>query len=125
MSLMDNFGNIGIMRGMLETCTMIDKTTRPDGQFGFKPTWVDGAQFQAMIEKNNSTEAQIAERQGVKELYTVVVQRGAPLKYQDVFRRESDGAVFRVTSNTTDAPNASTVKIARVSAERWEIPDDD
>ena len=73
--------------------------------------------------KDNSTEALIAEKQGVSEIYTVVVQKGTVLEYHDVFRRLSDGAVFRVTSNITDneAPNASTVRIAKVTAERWEL----
>ena len=35
--------------------------------------------------------------------YTVTVYRGANLSYHDVFRRVSDGAVFRVTSNVTDS----------------------
>lgn len=108
---------------MKEACVMVDKTTVPDGLGGFTRQWVDGAKFQAVIKKDNSTEALLAEKQGVTEVYTVVVQKGTQLDYHDVFRRLSDGAVFRVTSNITDneAPTASTVQIAKVTAERWEL----
>lgn len=123
MSLID-FAGPGIFGDMFENCVMLDRTTRSDGAFGMKEVWVPGASFQAMLRKDNSTEAQIAERQGMSEIYTVVVRKGLPLKHQDVFRRESDGATFRVTGSTVDneAPDASTVQIAKVSAERWDIP---
>jgi hypothetical protein len=52
------------------------------------------------------------------------VDKGFSLDYHDVFRRVSDNQVFRVTSNIKDseAPEASTVKIGKVTAERWELP---
>lgn len=124
MSLID-YAGAGILQGMFTACTMIDKTTtnRPDGQGGMIETWADGASFDAMILKNTTTEAQIAERQSIRELYTVVVQRGTPLKHHDVFRRNSDGMTFRVTSNARDseAPESSTIQIAKVTAEPWEV----
>ena len=119
-----NFAGPGIFGDMFEDCVMMDRTTQSDGAFGMKEVWVPGAPFQAMLRKDNSTEAQIAERQGMSAFYTVVVRRGIPLKHQDVFRRESDGTTFRVTGSTVDneAPDASTVQIAKVTAERWDIP---
>lgn len=125
MSLID-YAGAGILPGMFTQCTMLDKTTsnRPDGRGGMIETWADGAKFDALILKNTTTEAQIAERQGIRELFTVVVKRGTPLKYQDAFRRDSDGMTFRVTSNPRDseAPDPSTIQIAKVTAERWEVP---
>ena len=68
----------------------------------------------------------VAEKLGVTEVYTVVTAKGFGLAYHDVFRRNSDGQVFRVTGNQRDseAPEASTVRIGKVSAERWELPND-
>ncbi len=68
-------------------------------------------------------QARIAEKQGVTEVYTVTVARGIPLAYHDVFRRNSDNQIFRVTSNIKDseAPDASTIRIGQVTAERWEL----
>lgn len=108
---------------MKETCTMIDRTTAPDGMGGFKPVWVDGAEFQAAIIKDSSIEARTAEKQGVTELYTVTVDKGMPLVHHNVFRRESDGAIFRVTSNIVDSetPARASFQIGQVTAERWEL----
>lgn len=113
-----------LLDGMAEACTMIEKRTVPDGLGGFTNAWVDGAEFLAVIRKDDSIEAKLAEKQGVAEVYTIVVQKGLPLEYHDVLRREATGEIFRVTSNVADkqAPDASTLAIARVSAERWTLP---
>lgn len=115
MSLIDEY---------MTPCVMVDKHSVPDGLGGFRYEYVDGAQFTAAIVKDQSMQARIAEKQGVTELYTVTVYKGAQLDFRDVFRRISDGAVFRVTSNTKDSetPERATFQIGQVTAERWVIP---
>ena len=115
---------MNLLESMMDACVILDKTTRNDGVFGRVEVYVPGASFNATIIKDNSMEARLAEKQGVTEVYTVVTEKGFGLSYHDVFRRESDGQVFRVTSNQKDseAPEASTVKIGKVTAERWELP---
>ena len=105
-------------------CTMLDKSTQPDGQGGFDRVWTDGASFMAAIVKDSTMQARIAEAQGVTEVYTVTVQNGLSLDFHDVFRRESDGAIFRVTSNQDDkeTPTRATFQIGQVTAERWVLP---
>lgn len=102
---------------------MMDKKSASDGAGGFTTSLVDGAKFRAAIVKNNSMDAKIAEKQGVTELYTITVNKGTPLQYHDVFRRDSDGATFRVTSNIKDSesPSVATFSIGHVSAERWDL----
>ena len=41
----------------------------------------------------------------------------------DVFKRLSDGAIFRVTSNGSDkqAPTVGTLDMCQVTAEKWEL----
>lgn len=108
---------------MMEPCTMQDKTTVPDGLGGFVYAWVDGATFQAAITKDSTMQARIAEKQGVTEVYTVTVQKGVTLDFHDVFKRDSDGAIFRVTSNIKDSetPGVATFQIGQVTAERWAL----
>lgn len=108
---------------MMEDCTMLDKQTLSDGLGGFSTQWNDGATFKAAVVKNNTLDAKVAEKSGVTELYTVTVAKGTPLIYHDVFRRESDGAIFRVTSNIKDSetPTPATFQIGQVSAERWNL----
>ena len=108
---------------IMETCTMLDKITENNGMGGYSTRYVDGASFQAAIVKDSTMQARMAEKTGVTELYTVTVYRGLTLDYHDIFRRESDGQVFRVTSNIHDSTPPSTasgpMQIAQVSAERW------
>lgn len=104
-------------------CVMMDKTSVPDGIGGFVYEWHAGAPFEAAIVKDNTMEARVAEKQGVTEVYTVTVSRNLPLQYHDVFKRLSDGQIFRVTSNVTDSksPRTATFAFGQVTAERWEL----
>lgn len=116
---------MSLLDEMKTVCTMIDKRTIPDPAGGFSPEWVDGASFGATIIKNQSLEARIAEKDGLKSVYTVIVDKGIPLSFHDVFRREEDGQIFRVTSDIKDseAPARSTVQIGKVTAEEYTLPD--
>ena len=106
---------------MREPCVMMDKTTVSDGLGGFTTEWSEGAAFDAVIVKNNATEAVIAQQQGLSEVYTVIVDKAVTLDYHDVFKRLSDAQVFRLTSATHDnaAPEPSTIPIAKATCERW------
>lgn len=114
---------MSLIDSMMEPCVMVDKKTVADGLGGFTTQWVDGAEFNAAIVIDSSTEAKIAEKQGVTELYTITVQKGMPLAYHDVFKRVRDSQVFRVTSNIKDkqSPDVASFSIGQVSAERWEL----
>lgn len=105
-------------------CVMIDKRTVPDGYGGFTPVWVEGATFTAAIIKDTSSVARVAERDGLSEIYTAVVDKGIPLQFHDVFKRIGDNQIFRVTSNIVDseAPARSSVQIGKVSLEKWVLP---
>jgi hypothetical protein len=112
---------MSLIDSMKEDCVMVDKRSVPDGIGGFMYQWEDGARFQAAIVKDRTMEARIAEKQGVTEIYTVTVSKTLPLEYHDVFRRLSDGAIFRVTSNVTDSktPKVASFQFGQVTAERW------
>lgn len=116
---------MSLLDEMKTACVLLDKQTIPDGLGGFTREWVEGAEFQATIIKDSSIDARIAEKDGVTEVYTVVVNKGVPLEFHDVFKRLSDDQIFRVTSNIKDseAPMRSTVQIGKVNAEKWVLPD--
>lgn len=128
MGLFDSYGINGILNDMFTSCTMMDRVTdsASDGIFGIIEHYQPGAKIMAMLEKLDSDEAVIAEAQGVKEQYRIVVPTGVNLKKDDVIRRDSDGMTFRMTSNTRDgaAPPASTVQIAKATCTPWDIPED-
>ena len=118
-------GILRLIDTMMEKCRILNHIREDDPYGSYTDTWRDGASFDATIIKDTTTEAHIAEKQGITEIFTVVTRKQFPLSYHDVFRRLSDGQIFRVTSNAKDseAPEASTVKIAKVTAERWSLPD--
>lgn len=114
MSLLDEFTN---------KCTMLDKKTTPDGYGGIKVTWEDGAEFDAAITFDSSLQARVAESQGVMNLYTVTTKKNVNLQYHDIFRRESDSKIFRVTSDGDDkvTPNSATLNMRQVTAEEFKL----
>lgn len=114
---------MSLLVNAMEDCTMIDKTTVDDGYGGFTSAWQDGATFKAAIVFDNSLQARTAEKQGVTNLYTVTTPRNITLEYHDVFRRESDKKIFRVTSDGDDklTPPSATLDMRQVSAEEWSL----
>ncbi|MBO7624381.1 MAG: head-tail adaptor protein [Bacteroidales bacterium] len=115
---------LSLLTQMMDDCRIMNHVRMDDDYGGYTDTWTEGATFKAAIAKNASPEQQIAEKEGISEAFTVVVEDSFTLDYHDVFKRVRDGAIFRVTSRTTDstAHPASTVRIAKVTAERWVLP---
>lgn len=115
---------MSLLTDAFETCTMLHKTSQNDGYGGETTTWVDGATFQAAITFDSSMQARVAQSQGVKSLYTVTTKKNKVLEYHEAFRRESDGKIFRVTSDGDDkaTPESATLNMRQVTAEEWEIP---
>lgn len=108
---------------MMTPCVLMEKQRTPDGAGGFLVQWAEGAQFEAAVVMDQTMQARVAEKDGVTSVYTVTTRRATLLEYHDVFKRISDGAVFRVTSNGSDkqSPNFGTLDIAQVTAEKWEL----
>lgn len=106
-----------------EQCVIIDRRTVPDGYGGIRPTWTDGASFEAAITFDSTMQARVATVQGVTSLYTVTTRKNIVLQYHDVFRRVSDGKIFRVTSDGDDrrTPASASLNMRQVSAEEWEL----
>ena len=115
--------SLNLIESAMEPCVMMDKTTVSDGMGGIENVWVEGAPFDAYVRKESAPEIRVAEKDGAKEMFTLVVRTTVSLVYHDVFKRVRDGAVFRLTSNTKDGEtlSKSTIPIARANCERWEL----
>lgn len=115
---------MSLLSEAMEPCVMLDRSTQEDGYGGYYSTWTDGAKFDAALVYDTSLEARVAGVQGVTDLYTVTTSRAVNLQYHDVFRRVSDGKIFRVTSDGEDkkTPRSATLDMRQVTAERWELP---
>lgn len=101
----------------------MDKTRVPDGESGFISVWAIGAEFDATMRIDTSTEAQVARAQGLITGITFFVGKNVELDYYDVIRRASDGKTFRVTSDPHKTPSKSKLDLRTVTAEPWDIPD--
>lgn len=112
---------MNLIESAMEPCVMMDKTSVSDGMGGFTNAWVEGAIFDAFVRKESAPEIRVAEKDGAKEMFTVVVRKTVSLQYNDVFKRLRDEAIFRMTSNTQDGETlaASGVPIAKADCERW------
>ena len=115
---------MSLLQDYTEPCQLIEKKRVPDGEGGFITSWADGIQFNASVVCDTSMQARAAEKQGVTSLYTVTCERNAKLEYHDVFRRLSDGKIFRVTSDGDDVqtPKQATFPFSQVTAEEWKLP---
>ena len=115
---------MSLLSEAMEMCIMLDKSTQADGYGGYKTVWTNGAEFMAAIVLDSSIEARTAQAQGVTALYTVTTTKAMNLQYFDVFRRVSDGKIFRVKSDGNDkkTPNSASLNMRQVSAEEWTLP---
>lgn len=117
---------MSLLDAMTERCQMLDKTTVDDGLGGYERRWVNGAMFDAAFSLDDSMQAQTALAAGVKGVYTVVTKKNINLQFHDVFRRISDGKIFRVTTDGDDnkTPPTASLDMRSVRAEEWVLPDD-
>ena len=112
---------MSLLDDAMETCVYINKTKEADGYGGFKVHYTLGAEFSAAIVYNSSLEARVAEKQGVTGLYTITTKKATNLEYHDLFRRESDGKIFRVTSDGDDnlTPASAALNMRQSTAEEF------
>lgn len=115
---------MSLLTDAMETCTFLNKQVTPDGYGGYTTTWADGASFKAAIVFDTSIEARTAEAQGVTSRYTVTTPRSLTLEYHDVFRRDRDNKIFRVTSDGDDkyTPASTALDMRQVTAEEFVLP---
>lgn len=121
---MEKDQTMSLLSEAMEECTMLIKTVVSDGYGGYSTTWAEGAVFDAAIVFDTSIQARQAEAAGVTSLYTVTTSRNLHLEYHDVFRRDGDGKIFRVTSDGDDkyTPGSSSLDMRQVTAEEWVLP---
>lgn len=118
---------MSLLSESMETCTILNRQKVDDGYGGQRIVWSRGASFLAAIAYTTSVESRIGEAMGVKTRYNVIVQRGFNLEYHDVFTRDRDGKIFRVTEDSDDviAPESASAQLRglrQCAAEEWSLP---
>ena len=105
---------------------IMDKQSMPDGRGGIITRYVEGAEIMVAYSFDTSVEARIGEKSGAENRYTLTTRKSVNLQYHDVFRRERDGKIFRVTSDGDDkkTPASAALNMRQVTAEEWSLPDE-
>lgn len=114
---------MSMLDAAFEPCVVMVKNNRvPSPEGGFKYEWGEGERFKAAFDFQTSMQAKVAEKQGVTGLWNIYVSRSVSLEYHNVFRRLSDGQVFRITSkDDKKTPAGAGLDLRLVSAEEWEL----
>ena len=104
-----------------EDCAMMTKTKKiPDGEGGFILGWEESETFKAAFDFQTSTQAKVAEKQGVTGLWNILVKKATHLEFHNVFKRLSDGQTFRITSkDDMKTPEGAGLDLRLGAAEEW------
>ena len=115
MSLLDKY---------YEDFVLMTKTVQDDGYGGYTTVYTEGITVKAALRIDQSTQARIAEKEGVTNLYTIITPKALNLQYHDVIKRKADNQIFRVTSDGNDnkTPTSAGLDMRAVSAEKWALP---
>lgn len=113
-----------LLSDAMEEFIMYDKQMVDDGYGGLIPGYYPGATFMAAAVVDNSVNAQLALSQGAVGIYTVTTKKNVNLQFHDVFKRVSDGKIFRATSDGDDkkTPGKAGLNMRQVTAEEWSLP---
>ena len=108
----------------MTTVVLMEKTRQPDGEGGCFVEWSEGVALKAAVTFDTSIESRVAMQQGVTSVYTVTTPKNVLLEYHDVFKRLSDGKIFRVASDGDDkfTPESASLDMRQVTAEEWSLP---
>ena len=112
---------MSLMSAAFEDCVTLIPTLTPDSAGSQTVTWAEGVPFKAAFDFQASMEARIAEKQGVTGLWDIYVERSVNLEFHNVFKRKSDGQIFRVTSkDDKKTPKGAGLNLRLLAAEEWE-----
>jgi len=104
---------------------VLNKNIEGDGEGGQITVWTPGLRFMAAVTLDDTTEMLIAQAQGVRGNYSVTTHKNTRLPYHTVFRRVSDGKVYRIVTDDEFAPpSTSLLDIRGNRAEEYVLPNE-
>lgn len=114
---------MSLLENAYEDFTILNKSVIDDGYGGVITTWTDGATIKGAMVYESSAQMKVAQALGYTAAYTLTVKKHIQLDFHTVLRRESDGAIFRLTSNSDDkkTPDSAALDMRQYSAEEWKL----
>lgn len=115
---------MSLFKDSLEDFIFFNRQLVPNDRGGYDDTYVPGATISASAVKNDSIQARQAEKDGVKNIYTVATEKDLILRKNDVIQRKRDNKLFQITADADDmtTPPTARLNIRVVSAQEWEFP---
>jgi len=112
---------MSLLNEFSQTFVMMEKTRTADGEGGFVNNWQQGVQFTMPQAHESTIQAQVAEKAGTASTYYFLPDKSMSFDYHDVFKRVSDGQIFRVTSPSGEevTPAMSALNRTKITAEKW------
>lgn len=104
--------------------SIIGLVWRDDGYGGQIYEWAVTAKFEGVLKLDESISTQLAEKQGVKGVYTMTFSKPTRLAWHTVICKGNDlTRCWRVTSKDEKAtPNSSALDMRMVRCEEYELP---
>lgn len=110
---------------MSEQFHIMVETGGGSGAFGGDDvSWIEGRAFTASAVKQSTTQARIAQVEHAIGNYLITATSSITLKKGDYIRRDSDGAVFKITEPNVDSapPKTATFSFTQAYAESSSLP---
>lgn len=107
-----------------KTFRVLNESIEDDGYGGTISVYRRGATFEAVLNLDDSLNAQIAQAQGVKGVYTLTCEKSLNLPWRTVFCVADDETnAFRVTTKEfgNATPGVSALNLRQVNAEDFEL----
>lgn len=114
---------MSLLENAYEDFTILNKAVVDDGYGGVITEWSDGATIKGAMVFDNSAQMKTAQAAGYKAAYTLTVKKHIELDFHTVIRRESDGVIFRLVSNSDDkkTPDSAGLNMRQYSAEEFNL----
>lgn len=114
---------MSLLSSAMTKCVRLIKTSSSDGEAGQSSSFAAGAEFDAAIVFDTSAEGRVAEQQVSTNQYVIITERETVLEFHDVFKRLSDGMIFRVISaaEVNKTPASASLNMRKVIAEEWKL----
>lgn len=116
---------MSLLENAYEDFSILNKSIVDDGYGGVKTIWTEGVMIKGVMVFDASAQMKIAQAMGVTAVYTLTVKKSIELDFHTVLRRNGDGKIFRLTSDSDDrkTPEGAGLNMRQYSAEEWKLPE--